>query len=206
MGRLTRTTVKLFLIVAITLQQSVASAIQQSFSFACAAPASGLGCSCCESQPAESGEACCHRSAQVGTDSGKSRCCGHAPLKAQQAERKHSTPSRVIQGLSNARTAEDPHPSAASTCCAATTAKALRPDPTEDTTCHCVHAPVAPSTPCTPVSRISNSDISNLVTLCCACMVLADPKPQHPRGFARDDSAPSSVLHFAQIHLCVWRL
>lgn len=206
MGRLTRMTVNLFLIVAITLQQSVAPALQQSFSFACAAPASGHGCSCCESQPAKPGETCCHLADSVASSSSKSGCCGRAQAEAEGADWDHSTPSGVIQRLVDARTAEAARSSEVSTCCADKADKASSPEPVVDTGCHCVHAPNAPTTPFAPVSRLSTSDISNLVTLCSASMVLADPKPQAPRGFVWVDCAPSQFLHFAQIHLCVWRL
>ena len=206
MGRSIRTTVNLFLIVAISLQQSVAPGLQQSFSYACAAPASGQGCSCCENQSTTPDETCCRQSNSSGSDSGKSGCCGHAGAEALRTDREHPTPSGVIQRLANVQTAETPRPSADSTCCAGKALNASSPASVVDTGCHCVHAPGAPATPYAPVSRISTSDISNLVTLCCAWLVLVDIQPQLPRGAAWIDGTPSTFLHFAQIHLCVWRL
>lgn len=206
MGRLIRMTVNLCLIVAISFQQSVAPALQQSFSIACVAPASSQGCSCCESQAIASGSTCCGQTAKGGSDSGKSHCCGHARADAQRADQKHAAPRSVIQRLVDMQTAETARPSAVSTCCADKAVEASSPAPVEDTGCHCVHAPTSPATPYAPVSRTSTSDISNLVTLCCAWMVLADPKPQPSRGLASVDGTPSSFSHYAQIHLCVWRL
>ncbi len=214
MGRSIRMTVNLCLIVAISLQQSVAPALQQSFSFACAAPASGQGCSCCDSQPIASGSTCCGQTAKGGSDSGKSHCCGHAQADAQRANLKHPAPGSVIQRQVDVQAAETPRSSAPLTCCADKVVKvdkvvkASSPAsaPVKDTGCHCVHAPAAPATPYAPVSRTATSDTSNLVSLCCAWLVLPDLKVQSPRAVAWDDGTPSSFSHFAQIHLCVWRL
>ena len=215
MSRLTRTTVNLLLMVAISLQQSVAPALQQSISFACAARGSDQQCSCCADRGAESHGPCC-RMAATETSREKAGCCQRtqpaAAAAAAEPNQAHATPSVSAITHSEPHQVRDEHdaehvrPEADSECCARHAAKVSIPGSVIKSGCHCVHAPAETSVPLAPVSRTSTSDILQLMTLVCASMSLDDLQPQVPRGVSRADRGLSSCSHFVQIHLCVWRI
>lgn len=197
MARLTRITVNLSLIVAITIQPSMVFALKRACATSCASQTTCQGCGGCQVAAAGDLCGCCSGHADVDSDDASASGCGHSPAEQQRisfATNDDLAETAIVEG---AVASESP------SCCTTESRGSSSSSRTEESGCHCLHSP---ETPYSPVSRSPANEVRDLASLGFAFSVVAEPKEQLPSDRSFVDGLSSAILHFAQIELCVWRL
>ena len=199
MARPTQIVVNLLLIVAVTMQPSLAYGLQQDCSAGVSTGFTCQGCGCCKVQSETAKCPCC--SGEATNEEGG--CCGHG----------HKTRHRVAtfadDPFDGMELQEGPTP--------VDSALVDREQPSGERTthiqvadraalaaaCHCVTAPEPFNA---PVPRSPATELRDVLTVNIACVADVATSVQPPLSasfeFARGPIKP----HFSQIAFCVWRL
>ncbi len=198
MARLSRITVTLSLIVAITIQPTMVCALNKACADSCASRTSCQGCGGCQVDAPGERCGCCSGHAEQVSDDESASCCGHSSHEQQRIS--FATDDEL---LAEAEIVEGAVANDNSSCCTAESLGSASSSRAVESRCHCLHSP---GTPCLPESRSTASEVRELVSLGFELSVVAEPKEQLPSDRALGDGLSSAILHFAQIELCVWRL
>lgn len=199
MARPTHIAVNLLLIVAVTMQPSLAYGLQQDCFAGVSTGYTCQGCGCCKVQSETAMCPCCNGEATKGDDS----CCGHG----------HKTRHRVAtfadDPFDGMELQEGPVPqeSLSKYCEQRSGENTRQVQGTElvalGATCHCVTSPEPFKA---PVPRSPATELRDVLTVNTACVVDVVTSVQPPLSasfeFARGPIEP----HFSQIAFCVWRL
>lgn len=192
MAGLTRTSVNLLLIVAITIQQAVVCAGQAGCSAVGTSHFTCQGCGCCAVETPNDRCPCCSGDSEASSDTEGASYCGHDGL-----EKQHKTTSPADNAQAGSEIAEP-------SCFADEILESSSGKSAVDSSCSCFRRP---ETPYAPVPRSPDNEVSDIVSLGFTFTGIAI-EPKEPLASVSDfDNAPATAMsHFAQIEFCVWRL
>lgn len=198
MARYTRIAVTLTLIVAITIQPSMAFALGKDCAAGCDSQFACPGCGGCQVDSAVERCGCCRGQSDIKSAEESTHCCGH---KSAESHCTSSAPDE--RSIADAQTSAGPTAEKSSSHWAAERLRIASYTRAVESVCHCLHSP---ETPCVPVPRSSASEARDLASFCVGFSVVADSKKQRPCQCAFVDNLSPANFHFAQIELCVWRI
>lgn len=198
MARPTHIAVNLLLIVAVTMQPSLAYGLQQDCSDRVSTGYKCQGCGCCKVQSETVKCPCC--SGEATKDDGS--CCGHA-------EEEHHAATFADDPFDGMELQEGPDPQASllghpkqTSCESAAQVKATDLAAIA-AACNCIMAPEPFNA---PVPGSPATELRDVLTLSIVCVVDVATSVQPPRSGSCEYARGPVEPHFSQIAFCVWRL
>ena len=199
MARPTHIVVNLLLIVAVTMQPSLAYGLQQDCSAGVSTGYTCQGCSCCKVQSETAECPCCSGEATKEDDG----CCGHGPKNQHRVATFADDPfdgMELLEGpipVNSVPTDREQQSGERTTQIQAADGAALA------AACHCVTAPE----PCNaPVPRSPATELRDVLTVNIAGVVDVATSVQPPLSASLEFARGPIEPHFSQIAFCVWRL
>lgn len=174
------------------MQSTIACAFQKACSVTCTPQFTCDGCGCCKVENPADRCGCCGGHSEANSNDDSASCCGSNGTYEHLATPPTADTRSVGKEIANGLVPGE------SSCCAEAS-----DEPAMDSACHCLQAP---DTPYAPVSRSNANEVPDLLTLSFALTAFVKPKDQPVSVLVNANALLSTLLHFSQIQLCVWRL